>query len=144
MCVMRSCVPLSIVMLAACAGGPARAETRIEDVRVDPPSLQLSGPHAHYTLLVHGQAADGLVDLTRMARYRSLDPKVATVTEAGIVAGVSDGPGVIQVDVAGRTLKVPVKVERTTEARRFNFENDIVPILSKFGCNSSGCHGKAE
>ena len=28
--------------------------------------------------------------------------------------------------------------------RRFNFENDIVPILSKFGCNASGCHGKAE
>jgi hypothetical protein len=24
------------------------------------------------------------------------------------------------------------------------FENDIVPILSRFGCNSSGCHGKAE
>jgi hypothetical protein len=28
--------------------------------------------------------------------------------------------------------------------RRFNFENDIVPLLSRFGCNSSGCHGKAE
>ncbi|MDA1054745.1 MAG: DUF1549 domain-containing protein [Planctomycetota bacterium] len=28
--------------------------------------------------------------------------------------------------------------------RRYNFENDVVPILSKFGCNASGCHGKAE
>jgi hypothetical protein len=28
--------------------------------------------------------------------------------------------------------------------RPLNFENDIVPILSRFGCNSSGCHGKAE
>lgn len=28
--------------------------------------------------------------------------------------------------------------------RRVTFENDIVPILSRFGCNSSGCHGKAE
>ncbi|HUG68763.1 MAG TPA: DUF1549 domain-containing protein [Pirellulaceae bacterium] len=28
--------------------------------------------------------------------------------------------------------------------RSYNFENDIVPILSKFGCNTSGCHGKAE
>lgn len=24
------------------------------------------------------------------------------------------------------------------------FENDILPILSRFGCNMSGCHGKAE
>src|SRR5258707_4691895 len=30
------------------------------------------------------------------------------------------------------------------QPRPFNFENDIVPILSRFGCNSSGCHGKAE
>lgn len=32
----------------------------------------------------------------------------------------------------------------TATTRRFNFETDIVPILSKFGCNTSGCHGKAE
>lgn len=30
------------------------------------------------------------------------------------------------------------------EPRRFNFETDIVPVLNKFGCNTSGCHGKAE
>src|SRR5437867_4737932 len=28
--------------------------------------------------------------------------------------------------------------------RPFHFENDIEPLLSRFGCNSSGCHGKAE
>ncbi|MEQ1826099.1 MAG: DUF1553 domain-containing protein [Pirellula sp.] len=28
--------------------------------------------------------------------------------------------------------------------RPLNFENDIVPILTKYGCNNSGCHGKAE
>src|SRR6516162_9675473 len=30
------------------------------------------------------------------------------------------------------------------EPRHFNFENDIVPILSRYGCNASGCHGSAE
>ncbi|MBN9121418.1 MAG: DUF1549 domain-containing protein [Planctomycetes bacterium] len=29
-------------------------------------------------------------------------------------------------------------------ADAFHFENDILPILSRHGCNSSGCHGKAE
>lgn len=28
--------------------------------------------------------------------------------------------------------------------RRLNFTNDVVPLLSRYGCNSSGCHGKAE
>ena len=30
------------------------------------------------------------------------------------------------------------------EERALHFENDIVPILSRFNCNASGCHGKAE
>jgi hypothetical protein len=29
-------------------------------------------------------------------------------------------------------------------SRPFHFETDVVPILSRFGCNASGCHGKAE
>jgi hypothetical protein len=28
--------------------------------------------------------------------------------------------------------------------RPLNFENDIIPILSRYSCNASGCHGKAE
>ncbi|MCH8923243.1 MAG: DUF1549 domain-containing protein, partial [Planctomycetes bacterium] len=28
--------------------------------------------------------------------------------------------------------------------KRFNFQRDVLPILSRFGCNSSSCHGKAE
>src|SRR5579859_2265261 len=30
------------------------------------------------------------------------------------------------------------------QPRAYHFENDIVPLLSRYQCNSSGCHGKAE
>src|SRR5712692_5149431 len=30
------------------------------------------------------------------------------------------------------------------QPRAYHFENDIEPLLSRYGCNSSGCHGKAE
>ena len=30
------------------------------------------------------------------------------------------------------------------ETRSYHFANDIVPLLSRYQCNSSGCHGKAE
>ena len=29
-------------------------------------------------------------------------------------------------------------------AEPLHFENDILPILARYGCSSSGCHGKAE
>ena len=125
-------------------GGATRAEA-VKDVRVDPASVQLRGPNARFTLLVNGRMDDGpVIDLTSSARYQSLEPKVAAVTDKGVILGVADGSATIQVEAAGKTLKVPVQVVGSTHERQFNFENDIVPILSRFGCNASGCHGKAE
>src|SRR6202011_5480548 len=37
-----------------------------------------------------------------------------------------------------------VTVKGAGDVRRFHFENDVLPLFSRFGCNSSGCHGKAE
>ena len=39
--------------------GPALAESALTEVRVDPPAVQLTGPAARYSLLVHGKRADG-------------------------------------------------------------------------------------
>lgn len=121
------------------------AEQSIVDVTVDPATVSLAGSHAYYTLLVHGKTKEGrLVDLTRDAHFVSSDAQVASVSEAGVVRARGDGGTNIVVETAGRTLKVKVQVVGTTQPRRFNFENDIIAILSRFGCNSSGCHGKAE
>src|SRR5262249_10870479 len=55
-----------------------------------------------------------------------------------------DGAAEVVVEAAGRRRTVPVRVEGATRARRFHFENDVVPLLSRYGCNASGCHGNAE
>src|SRR5579862_3826668 len=49
-----------------------------------------------------------------------------------------------RIALLGISLLLAGGAVRADEPRRFNFENEIVPILSKFGCNTSGCHGKAE
>jgi hypothetical protein len=41
-------------------------------------------------------------------------------------------------------LTVAALTGQTDANRPFHFENDIVPILSRYNCNSSGCHGGAE
>ncbi len=156
----RLAILLASIGCLCCGAGLAAEETRaaageglqeqaareqVVQVRVDPPSVTLDGPDASFSLLVHGQEADGFAtDLTRKALYRSLDPRVAAVSESGRIAGVSDGSTQVTVDIAGRRLSVKVTVRGSQRPRRFNFENDIVPLLSKFGCNSAGCHGKAE
>jgi hypothetical protein len=131
-----------------CASALLFASTSAADdgpqVVVDPDRVDLRGGHAVYSLLVTGRNAKGEpVDLTGDASYRSQNPAVAEVVD-GRVYAVSDGETTVHVEAAGRAIEVKVSVEGTKEPRRFNFANDIIPILSRFGCNSSGCHGKAE
>ena len=112
---------------------------------VDPPSLKLEGSSSRRLLLVELVNASGdTVDLTRQARYRSMNPAVATVDDRGLTRGVSDGETSIVIEANNASRTIPVRVEGSKENHAFNFENDVIPILSKLGCNASGCHGKAE
>jgi hypothetical protein len=136
------------VLLTVCLLGlsPALLPTSdVVEVTADPATVRLHGATARYSLLITGKTADNrLVDLTHRVRYQSLDSRIARVSASGVIHAVADGNTIVTVQAEGRRLRVPVSVEATSTPRRFNFENDIEPILSRFSCNSSGCHGKAE
>ena len=69
---------------------------------------------------------------------------MASASEAGVIRGHSDGAAEVVVEVRGQKRTVAVQVSGSTQPRRFHFENDVIPLFSRFGCNASGCHGKAE
>jgi hypothetical protein len=132
-------------MLAGFWCGPASADTSVVEVVADPASICLSGPKSIYSLLINGKTSDGrLIDLTHEARFQTGNPQVASFRRPGVVRAVADGDTIIQVEVAGRTLTIPVTVTGTSQIHHVHFENDVIPLLSRFRCNSSGCHGKAE
>jgi Protein of unknown function (DUF1549)/Protein of unknown function (DUF1553) len=139
-------VLLSRLILVALCASPAlgvAAEPFVK-IDVDPPSVRLSGPEARYSLIVTGMRADGRhVDLTSDAKLIATNDRVVR-TDNNTVLAVSDGTTNIRVDVKGQSVIVPVVVTGTGTTRHFHFENDIEPLFGRFGCNSSGCHGKAE
>ena len=127
-----------------CALPALAAAEDVVSIHADPPTLNLAGPDARYTLLVSGQRADGSrIDLTRTAWIDNRSGTVVRVT-GNIVRAVGDGETRLTIEAAGRTIVVPVRVTGFNVRREYHFENDIVPLFSRYGCNSSGCHGKAE
>jgi hypothetical protein len=139
-----ACRLLFTVSLLALSPAFAAAEDIVE-LRADPATVRLRGPSARYSLLITGRTADGrLIDRTHVARFQSLDPRIVRGSTGGLLQAVTDGATTVQVQAEGRTLQISVTVEGSTATRRLNFENDLEPILSRFSCNSSGCHGKAE
>lgn len=137
---------LAVAVLPLRAAEPlAKDSDAVVDVSVNPPAVRLVGPDASFSLLVDGRDAQGrLIDLTHSAAYRSLAPAIVAVSSSGVVRGLADGAGSIEIEAGGRKLLASCTVEGSQRERLYSFVNDIEPLLSKFGCNSSGCHGKAE
>lgn len=130
------------------------AQVAFAELQVTPDRVELTGPDARWTLLVDSVDPAGsesaqpgrsfIRDVTREAVFVSADPEIATVTSEGIVRGVNDGTTTISITVGAESQQVSVTVSNSETPRLFHFENDIIPIFSRFGCNTSGCHGKAE
>jgi hypothetical protein len=137
---------LTVFALSGVAVAAERVvECEVTEIAVEPKQVNLFGRDARFTLLVDGRRSDGrCVDLTRQARYRSRTPDIMQVSPEGVVRALADGGGEVEVEAAGHTVVVSCTVSGTSRPPLYNFANDIVPLLSRFGCNSSGCHGKAE
>lgn len=107
-----------------------------------PKKVELDGPRAEQRLIVVGEWPDGRRwDLTRTATFSTGKADIATVTKQGLVLPAGDGQGTITVSAAGVSQPVPVEVKNAKEDRLVSFNTEIQPIMTRFGCNSGGCHG---
>jgi hypothetical protein len=111
-------------------------------VTVLPATLNLRHARQPHALQVLGTTADGYsVDLRDQARFTSADPRIAEVDERGWVRPVGSGNTTIAVAVAGQSLTVPVTVQMPPREPAISFRHEVMPVLSKAGCNAGACHG---
>jgi hypothetical protein len=102
-------------------------------------AIELPDAFAGRQLLI---SADGR-DVTRSATYSSSDARVARVDATGYVTPAGDGAARIRVSYRNETLELPVTVKGFGSGRSVDFRTEVMPLLSKHGCNAGGCHGKA-
>jgi hypothetical protein len=121
-------------VVAAVADEPA--------LHIAPGERTLIGSEARQQLLVSEVANGREFDRTRDVQFESANPAVASVDSHGVVRAVADGSTSILVRSQGLLGRMNVDVVRSAEALPVNFANDIVPVLSKAGCNAGSCHGK--
>lgn len=107
-------------------------------------SLVIRGRDARQQLVVTGEYSSGqLRDHTHSAKY-SVEPEgIVEVAADGMVSPLKDGDASVKVVADGKETTVAVHVEGVANQIKINFKNQIVPIFTKLGCNSGGCHGKA-
>jgi hypothetical protein len=111
-----------------------------EELKVEPASLTLSGPRDGWRYVVRGRAADGAwYDLTRVAKTTLAGDCVKLVD--GFLEPVKDGEATLTLTAGDKSVALPVKVTGMDRASPVSFVRDVMPILSKTGCNQGTCHG---
>ncbi|MFT4556381.1 MAG: DUF1549 domain-containing protein [Planctomycetales bacterium] len=146
-----SCLPLQV--LAAFFLVPFAADISVADeavavpFSVEPASIELTGRLDRLQLQVSARDSARHEDLTRKVKYTVESDSVLAVDEAGRLRPVANGETTLVVTHGESTVRIPVKVSGV-DASASNFARDIIPILSKTGCNQGACHasqyGKGE
>ena len=129
------------LLLAAASNGLAKPPKAIVKIEVQPSHAIVSGDNRRQQLVVTVTDRQGRQhDVSRSAKFK-LDSDIVQIRK-GIVWGVRDGTTKLTISFAGRSVDSKITVQSIKSYPAVHFRNDIIPLLSKLGCNSGGCHGK--
>ena len=127
--------------LAESVSYPKSALTKIE---ILPAAIQLVGPRYSQRLVVEGIFSDGhQEDLTAEAQIVSSNQKIASVDHSSFVQPQADGHTTVSAVVRGHQASAPLTVRGYSAILPWSFRNDVLPVMTKMGCNSGPCHGAA-
>jgi hypothetical protein len=127
---------MCLVPLLALAKAP-----EMTDLKVYPTTINLKTKQDKQSLVLQASFDDGLTrDVTAQASY-AFGSKGLVQMKDFTLYPQADGSTELKIKYAGKTLTVPVKVEDSKVSRPVSFVLDVVPALTKAGCNSGGCHG---
>lgn len=137
---------LALMLLLLPTADVTEPTTRPADVRsltIYPESFSLVGKDSSRQILATGSLeGNKLVDLTGAVEYQVDNPNVVQVQPDGRVTPMGNGTARITAKFGDRVASTTTTVTGCDREQPINFANQVVPIFTKIGCNSGGCHGK--
>jgi hypothetical protein len=151
-------IPLVVVAWLAFQGGveaesatnkaPKPAPLRIEGDNVTaltatPARIALRvGEHSR--VLITARLKDGFeADATDAATPGTAAPDIVSVESGGIVRALKPGAATVTAKFGNQQIEIPIEVAAATDEPP-SFLRDVLPILSKAGCNAGACHAKPD
>ncbi|MEN8774805.1 MAG: DUF1549 domain-containing protein [Akkermansiaceae bacterium] len=104
-------------------------------------AIRLDNSYRYAQVVVSAELDSGdIIDVTRLAKKLVKGDK-ATISETGIVRGVSNGKSHIEFSLAGRKNTISVEVSGMSQKYIPAWTKDVNPIIARMGCNAGTCHG---
>ncbi|RFC45508.1 MAG: Protein of unknown function DUF1553/DUF1549/Ig-like domain (group 2) [Verrucomicrobia bacterium] len=132
-------IPISLLLGAATAVAGSNLSVRGRSGSED--AVVLIGPDARQQLVVTSGPSR---DVTHDVQWSVSPGGVVAFDGGGFLKPVADGQATVSVSHSDGSIgSIRVRVQQSAEPQPINFTNDVVPILTRYGCNGGGCHGKS-
>jgi hypothetical protein len=117
---------------------------KIVKIEAYPARIELKTPFEYRQLVLTGHLAGGeQLDVTRLAKIEA-PAQLVRVNPTGVVRPAADGKGVLTITLQDQKRTVPVEVKGQKAKHEVSFVRDVMPTLSRMGCNAGTCHGAAK
>lgn len=110
---------------------------------VHPASIAMGSARAGVQIVVTGILPDGReVDLTAEATIKPASDLVEV--QGGFVKARGEGATELRVEALGLHARVPIHVTGLSRQDPVRFRTEVLPSLTKQGCNGGSCHGSPQ
>lgn len=134
---------LTLIAATLTAAEKLPKDAKFVAIEALPARIDLAHAYDYRQLLVSGHTEAGeVIDVTRMVQVQS--PDVLSITPTGIVRPKANGEGQLKLTLGDQSIMVPVTVKGQGAEYSVSFVRDVMPTLSKLGCNAGTCHGAQE
>ena len=117
-------------------------QTSPQSIQIQPSSALLQGPDSSQQFIVSGVYEGGLEkDMTHLVEFSSVDLSIIRIEKTGKVHALKNGKTILKANLGRATVQAEVNVQGIEQQPEFQFSKNIGTILTKNGCNGSGCHG---
>ncbi|TWT82140.1 hypothetical protein CA13_36010 [Planctomycetes bacterium CA13] len=138
----------SVPCLLALAEGPEsltsiRDATAKPDIVVYPEEIKLGSARDFQSFVAVLRRDDGITeDASERIDWSIADPSKAR-REGFVLFPVADGQTELVAKYAGSEVRIPIVVSGATLRPDVSFTKDVMPVLTRSGCNTGSCHGAA-
>ena len=116
----------------------------VASIEVEPKAVKITRATEYAQIMITAKMTDGTrADITRMAKL-TLTGDAAIIDKRALLRPEKDGKASLAIAFNGKTATVPVEVSGMNAVFHPDYVHDVMPIMSKLGCNQGTCHGSKD
>ena len=148
---LLTCFSAALLPLASVsAEDPAEATSavsnnapRVPNIAVYPPAIKLGSSRDFQSFVAVISRDDGITeDASDRVEWSVSDPSKVKL-DGFSLSPIADGKVELVAKYNGAVVRVPVEVTGAVTKPHISFEKDVMPVLTRSGCNTGSCHGAA-